>query len=204
MKHICKISFVLVSLYFLPHFAMAENQVGIIDLKKVFDGYWKTKRVKAELDQAELAARKELKDIVDDWNKSKKEYQALLESAKDSAVSADERDKRNKAAEVKFRQLKETEMTAQQVERRATSELDEKSRSNREKILVDIRDAVNASAKSAGYSFVVDVGANSVSGTPVVIYNNGQNDITEPILAKLNAGEPADSSKSAAPGVEKK
>ena len=39
-------------------------------------------------------------------------------------------------------------------------------------------------------SILIDTSAKSLVGTPVVLYNNGQNDLTEEILSQLNAGAP--------------
>ena len=60
----------------------------------------------------------------------------------------------------------------------------------REKILGAIRDIINAKAKATGYSLVIDVAAESVNQTPVVMYNNGDNDITGAVLKELNASAP--------------
>ena len=47
----------------------------------------------------------------------------------------------------------------------------------------------------AGYAMVVDTSADSAKGTPIVLFNTGENDITETILSQLNSTAPADVTK---------
>ncbi len=61
----------------------------------------------------------------------------------------------------------------------------------RDGILQDIHSAVEAKAKSAGYTMVIDTAAESINGTPIVLFSNGENDMTDAILQQLNAGAPA-------------
>jgi len=57
-------------------------------------------------------------------------------------------------------------------------------------ILRDIRDLVEAKARAGGYTLVIDVTAKSAVGTPVVLYTNGQNDMTQEVLSQLNSTAP--------------
>src|SRR2546427_88202 len=59
-----------------------------------------------------------------------------------------------------------------------------------ENILRDIRDLVDAKAKAGGYTLVIDIAAKSAVGTPIVLYTNGQNDMTQEVLLQLNSTAP--------------
>jgi hypothetical protein len=59
-----------------------------------------------------------------------------------------------------------------------------------ENILRDIRDLVDAKAKAGGYTLVIDIGAKSAVGTPIVLYANGQNDMTQEVVGELNSTAP--------------
>ena len=63
----------------------------------------------------------------------------------------------------------------------------------RDQILREIRETVVSKSKAAGYTFVMDVAADSVNQTPIVLYTNGENDLTEELLRQLNANAPAGS-----------
>lgn len=187
-----------------PAAAQTSNTVAIINLKKVFDNYWKTKRSKAVIEQQRADADKQDKELIESWKKSREDYQKLLESASDQTVSTEERDRRKKSAEAKLRELKATEQDIQLFERRTASQLEDSMRSMVDNLFEEIRTAVNGKAKAAGYSLVVDTSAETPRGTPVVIYNNGENDITETILSQLNAGAPVEPPKAEAPKAGEK
>src|SRR2546421_3096230 len=91
--------------------AHAQSRIATVDLRKIFDNYWKTKQADAALKDRAQDMEKEHKTMLDDWKKAKEDYQTLLASANDQAVSADQRDKRKKLAEEKLKQIKDSEDT---------------------------------------------------------------------------------------------
>jgi len=175
--------------------AMAQNRIATVDLRKVFDGYWKKKQAEAALKDRNADMEKEGRNMLDDYKKVKDDYQSLLSSANDQAVSTEERDKRKSAAEEKLRRMKEMEETITQYQRQASTTIGEQSQRMRSNILKEIRDVVNAKAKAAGYFLVIDSAAESINSTPVFLYSNNENDITDAVLQQLNSTAPADALK---------
>ena len=103
----------------------------------------------------------------------------------------EEREKRKKSAEDKFKQIKESEDSITQYERQARSTLEEQKKRMRDRIVEEIRATVTGKAKVAGYAMVFDIASEGVNNTPIVLYSNNENDITEAVLAQINAGAPA-------------
>ena len=184
--------------------AWAQGRIATIDLVKVLDKYWKREQAEAVLKERLADMEKEFKNMGTDFNKAKDEYQKDLAGANDQAVSQEERDKRKRAAEDKLKYLRDQEDTMRQYRAQATATLDEQGRRMRENILGEIRTLVNAKAKTAGYAMVVDTSADSAKGTPIVLFNTGENDITETILSQLNSTAPADVKKADAKKDDKK
>jgi outer membrane protein len=175
--------------------ALAETRIATVDLRKVFDNYWKTKQADAALKDRAADMEKEHTNMLNDWKKAKEEYQSLLSTASDQAVSTDEREKRKKSAEDKLKYIKDTEDTIGQYERQARTTLDEQRKRMRENILGEIRTVLTAKGKSGGFSLVIDTAAESFNNTPIVLYTNNENDLTESLLTQLNLGAPADTLK---------
>jgi outer membrane protein len=175
--------------------AWGQGRIGTVDLRKLFDNYWKTKQADAALKDRGADIEKEFKSMRDDWKKAKDDYQALITEANNQTLSLEERDKRKKSAEDKFKQIKESEDAMTQYERQARTTLDEQKKRMRDSILEEIRTTINGKAKAAGYALVVDTVAESANNTPVVLYSNNENDITEAVLSQLNAGAPAEAPK---------
>jgi outer membrane protein len=177
--------------------AWAQTRVATVDLRKLFDGYWKTKQADAALKERVADLEKEDKGLREDLKRITAEYQKLLADANDQAVSAEERDKRKLAAESKLKNIKETEDAVVQFGRQARTTLDEQKRRMRDNILAEIRTVVNARSKSGGFALVVDTASESGNGTPIVLFTNGENDLTEGVLTQLNAAAPVDTTKPA-------
>lgn len=169
----------------------AQNKIATIDLKRVFDGYWKTQQADGSLREKAGEFEKKNKLMVEDYQKATEEYKKVLDSANDAAVSIEEKDKRKKAAEAKLLEINEIEQSIKQFERSARAQISEQQRLMREKILNEIRELINAKAKAAEYNLVIDTAAESINTTPVILYKSGQADLTEEILTQLNATAPA-------------
>jgi outer membrane protein len=173
----------------------AQSRIATVDLRKVFDNYWKTKQADAALKERAADMEKEHTNMLNDWKKAKEDYQAVLASASDQAVSADEREKRKKAAEDKLKYIKDTEESIAQYERQARSTLDEQRKRMRENILGEIRNVLNAKGKASGFSLVIDTAAESLNNTPIVLFTNNENDLTDVLLSQLNLGAPPETAK---------
>jgi len=207
MKNFLTRSFCLVFLLSLVAGPVwAQERLATVDLKKVFENYWKRKEGDAAIKERVATMEKENGEMLESFKKGKEEYNTLLASANDPAVSTDEKDKRKKASEDKLKQLKSTEESIAQYQKQARETVEQQMRRMRENILAEIRTAVNAKAQGAGYSLVIDTAAETVNGTPVVLYSAGKDhDLTEGVLAQLNAAAPAGTrTEESKPATEKK
>ena len=172
--------------------AYAQTQkVGVIDLKKVFDGYYKTKQADAQLKERAADAEKVLRGMVEDLQKSGEEYKKLMDGVNDAAISADERDRRKKNSESKLLELQEVERSVKKYRADTQQALDDQKRRMRESILREIRDVINAKAKAANLTHVFDTAAESLNMTPFLLYTTGENDISDAVLKDINASAPA-------------
>lgn len=173
--------------------AFAQYRIATVDLGRVFTNYWKTKQAQATIDQHRMDIEKRGKEMVDTFNKAKADYQKLLDSVNDTAVSDEERDKRKKEAEDKLKDLKDQNDRLAEYDRGSQASLHEELTRTRDNIVAEIRVAVTAMAKADGYTLVIDTAAQSINETPVVLYAApSKDDITDAVLKQLNMGAPAD------------
>jgi outer membrane protein len=162
----------------------AELKVGIIDLKKVFEGYYKTRLANAALEDEVNGLRKDNKALVEDHTKAVDDYKKAMDEANNQAISADEREKRKKEAEGKLIKINDLRQTIEQ--------FSEKKRITQEKILNEIKEAITAKSKAAGFTLVLDTSSADPQRLPTVLYSSGENDLTAVILDHLNANAPPD------------
>jgi Skp family chaperone for outer membrane proteins len=170
--------------------AQAQPKVAVINLKTVFDGYWKTKQSDVSIKDRQAEFEKERKKMVEDYQKANDEYRKMSESASDPAVSGDERDRRKKTAEGKLAEIKEIEQNIQQFDRQFRTQISDQIKRMRDNIMREIIDVVTSKAKAGAYNLVLDTAAESVSQTPVILFNSGTPDLTEEVLTELNAKAP--------------
>jgi outer membrane protein len=170
--------------------ARAEAKIATIDLRKVFDSYYKTKQADEILKKEADDVQKDRKDMVDKYKNLEADWKKLIDRANDQAISSDERDKAKLQGEKKLVELRETEQAVNDYDRVAQQKLFEKKKLKWDAIVAEIRQVVNAKSKSAGYSLVLDVSGDTMNNTPMVLYTDGQNDVTDMILKELNATAP--------------
>jgi len=193
----------LVFLLAMP--AMGQSRTATVNMAKIFDNYWKKDQAQAALDQRRAEFEKEGKGMMDDYNKARDEYNKLLDSANDQSVTSEAREKRKSAAEDKLREIKTAENTIRTFKSTMDDQLSSQTKRMRDAILQDIRTAVTAKAKASGFAMVVDSSAESINGFPVLLYSNGENDMTDSVLSQLNAGAPvSDGSKTTPKPDDKK
>jgi outer membrane protein len=173
---------------FLSSSALADTKIGTVDLRKLFDNYWKTKTAQGAIQERAAQLDKDDKGMKDDLKKGSDDYQKLLLQVNDQGISTEERERRKQAADDKLKQLQSSKTAIDQFERQAQTTLGEQRQRMRDNILGEIKAAVNAKAKADGYSLVLDSASETVNGTLTVVYTNGENDLTDTILSQLNAG----------------
>jgi Skp family chaperone for outer membrane proteins len=170
--------------------ATAQTRIGTIDLRKVFDGYWKTQQADRSLKERAAELDKEHKSMIEGFRVDEATFTNTVASIKDQAVSEEERERRQKSAEEQRLKLQEKGRSIEQYERQARTTLDEQRKRMRENILTEIKSAINSKAKAAGYSYVLDTAAQTANDTPFVLYSTGENDLTDEVLTHLNVNAP--------------
>src|SRR6185436_7129109 len=171
--------------------ACAEHKIATVDLRKVFDNYWRTKQADANIKEQAADLEKERKSMTDRFQANEEKYKKLLDGANDIALSATERDKRKKDAENELVNLREMETRIRQFDNTSKAALGEKQRRMRDNILQEIRDTIKARVKTGGYTLVLDTAAETPNSTPIVLYTAGNDDLTDVVLSQLNISAPA-------------
>ena len=170
--------------------AQAQPKIATVDLRKIFEGYYKTKQADAQLRERGTDAEKQYKGMLEDYQKANEEYKKLVESANDQAVSSEEREKRKKSAENKVTELNEIEKTLAQFKREKQATFEEQKKRMRDQIVREIREQINNKARAEGFTFVLDSSAESINQAPFILFTNGQNDLTDGILSQMNLAAP--------------
>jgi outer membrane protein len=187
--------------------ALAQGKVGVINLTKVFDEFWRTKQADAQIKDRLAEFEKMGQSMYDDYKKANEEFGKQFEAANDPSLSKEEADKRRKDLDKKRKDMMEMESNIKQFQSNSQRALMEQRGRVRESILRDVRGVLEEKAKASGYATVLDVSALSANGTPVVIFTTlagGESDLSELVAKTLGATAPPDSTKSDASKVDAK
>jgi Skp family chaperone for outer membrane proteins len=180
----------------------ADLKIAVVDVRKVFDGYYKTVQANMVITNEAAEMQKGLNAMVADADKVKDLYKQAFDRANDQAISSDEREKSKMVAQQKLVELQSMQSEIEQYNSREQSRLAEKRRQRIDTIVGEIREVLSAKAKAGGFTLVLDKSGETIPGVPLVLFSNGENDLTEALLKDLNATAPVAPAPEAKPGAK--
>jgi outer membrane protein len=167
--------------------AGAQTKLASVDMKKLFNGYYKTKLAQSSLENRKSELRKEIKDMSDSLDKAQADYKKLLDQSTDQAISSGEREKLKQSVADKAKEINNSRGAIEQFQRQAEAQLADQSQRMSGNLVGEIQKAVADKAKAGGYSMVLNS-----SSVEVVVFASTSTDITPSVLAQLNEGAPID------------
>lgn len=174
-----------------PTAARAQGKIGIVNLRIVFEGYYKRKLADAKIKERAGELDKELEDLLGKRKAAEEIYNTAAASANDLAAAKEERDRRKIEADQKLADVKKLEQDITRFRQQAEAILREQQTRMRTRVLEEIQAEVEVKARAEGYYLIIDRDADSRNDTKVLVFHNGDHDITDAVLAKLNASAPA-------------
>jgi outer membrane protein len=182
-------------------------KIGTVDMKKVFESYYKTKDAEARINEARSAAKKELDDRMDVYNKGVAEVKKLNEEIDKPELSKENKEQRSKARDEKVAELKTMEREINEFRVTREKQLQEQSVRMRGGIVEEINKVVGDKVKAENFQVVFDKSGPSLNGVPVVLFAKDEFDFTPEVITALNknkGNEPAPKAAAAAPPKETK
>lgn len=205
MKHASFASAALAAVLWLgaasPVAAQGSFKIGIIDMKRVFSEYYKTKDAEKSVNDGKEAAKKQLdernakyRDLIGKWQESQK----LIN---DPAISDELRLQKRKEAEELSSEAKSLEREMAEFRQRREQQLQEQVTRVRKGILDEIKVLVEKRAKDANYDLVFDKSGMGVNGVPFLLFSKDAVDFSQDIVTELNKDAPKEEAKPAKPAA---
>ena len=180
-----------------PVAAQGSFKIGIIDMKRVFSEYYKTKDAEKSVNDGKEAAKKQLdernakyRDLIGKWQESQK----LIN---DPAISEDLRAQKKKEAEELSSEAKSLEREMAEFRQRREQQLQEQVTRVRKGILDEIKVLVERKAKDANYDLVFDKSGMGVNGVPFLLFSKDAVDFSQEIVGELNKDAPKEAAAAA-------
>jgi outer membrane protein len=189
--------FAVVGLSAVPPAAAQQMKVGTVDMKKIFDGYYKTKEAESRINEQRNAARKELEDRMDAEKKMLDEVKKIDEDLQNPALSNEEKARKSKLRGDKAMELQNMDREIREFETSREKQLQEQSTRMRAGIVDDINKVVADRVKAESYSLVFDKSGPSLNSVPVVLFSVENYDFTNDVISLLNKNRSREESASA-------
>ena len=179
--------------------ASAQNiKLGIVDMNKVINGYYKTKDAEAKLNDAREGAKKELDERMESHRQLLDEINTLNKDIDNAALSASAKADRNKKRDDKIAQVRALEQEIQDFKTSRERGLQEQLMRLRNQVVEEIMAVINARVKADNFDLVLDKGGLSSLGIPVVLHANDKLDFSDDLISQLNKNRPAAATPSGA------
>lgn len=200
------------ALALLPAPASAQSvtiRIGTVDMKKVFESYYKTKDAESKINEARNNAKKELEDRMDQAKKLLEEVKKLDEDIARPELGKEAKEQKTKSRGEKAGELQTMDREIREFQSSREKQLQEQSVRMRGGIVDEINKVVTDKVKADGYDIVFDKSGPSLNGVPILLYSKESYDFTADVVTALNkskgeaAPEPA-AKPAAAPTKAKK
>jgi len=173
----------------------ADLKVGTIDMKAVFDGYYKTKEAEAKINEARTQAKKELDERLDVFNKAQEEARKLNDEANKPELSEKAKAEKSKALNEKLQALGTLQREVQEFQQTRERQLSEQSVRSRNVLLEDLNKVIADKVKAAAYDLVLDKSGQSLNAVGILVYSKDSFDFTNDVIAEVNKASKSSPSK---------
>jgi outer membrane protein len=187
--------------------AAAQLKIGTVDMKSVFEKYWRTKEAEAKMNEVRAQVKRELDERSEKRKALEGDILKLNDELKKPEVGPAKKEAAAKDREKKIGEYQELMKDLQSFTQEKDKTLADQTLRIRNGIVDDIKKVVNDRVKSEQYDLVFDVSGNSINNVPVVMYAAEKYDFTKEVIDRLNAdgtGAAATEEKPAAAPEKKK
>ncbi len=170
----------------------AELKIATVDLDKVFTAHPKTQAAEADLKKAEDAIQAEMDRMVAEGRALEESVAKLREAAKNPLLTEEARLTRRNEAEEKLTELQEFQLRARRTQETKLKQMREQVMKSRQGIVDELMAALEQFAQAGDYDLVLDRSGMTMNAIPLVAYSKPELDVTDKLIAFLQAKATAD------------
>lgn len=178
--------------------AQPAVKLVVVDMAKVYDGYYKAEDGIAKLQDAEKKAQEQVEELNKQGQILVDEYKELMEQSKSTVLTAEARGKAEAEAQKKLEEIQRKQGAVQDFTAKTRNSLQKRMKDQRDLLLEEITKVVNDMAKRKGATLAIDKSGPTLFGIPGVLYADSSYEITDEVLKEVNKDRPAGSPAAAA------
>lgn len=180
----------------VPVSAQSTFKVGVVDMKRVFAEYYKTKEAEKSVNDGKEAAKKQLDERSNKYRDLIKKLQDGQKVIADPAISEEMRVSKNRELQDLAAEAKSLEREIEEFRRRRETQLAEQINRARKGILDEIKVLIERRAKEANYDLVLDKSGTGINAVPFLLYSKDAVDFSDDIIKELNKDAPPEDAAS--------
>lgn len=171
----------------------ADLKVGLVDLRKAFAEYYKSKDASTTLQSHVSEAKEQINERFAKYKALMDEIQKLDKERTDPVLSGEARNKKDADFRNKAQELRSLEQDINEFKGRRQAQIDEEQRQQAKGIYDEIVKVVNDKAALAGFDLVLDKSNVGIGGVPFLVYSKtgAVIDFTSEVIVELNKNAPA-------------
>ena len=170
--------------------ASAELKIGSVDMKKIFESYWRTKEAETKMSETRAVLKRDLDERMEKRKELQDSIEKLNDDIKKPELSKDRATTKMKERDDKIAEWQNMMRELQAYQMEKEKQLADQTLRIRNGIVDEIRKVVDDKVKSIGFDLVFDTSGNSINNVPVILYAKESYDFTKEIVDKLNAERP--------------
>ncbi len=180
-----KISLVT-ALMFFAVFAYAQKTplVLTVDMGQLYNDYWKAQEAQEKFNSSVENAQQEIQTMIDEGMAMAQDLQGMQEKLNNPALSEDAKKEIATEAQAKANLIRQKELDVNNYRQQTDRTLQQRRQSIVNLHLSEIKEVVVEVAKSKGADLVLNTNGLAV------VYFDPSFDVTQDVLAKLNANKP--------------
>ena len=171
--------------------AQPAVKLVVVDMAKVYDGYYKSEDGNAKLRDAEQKAQEQVEELNKQGQTLVDEYKELVEQSKSTVLTPEARTKAEGEAQKKLEEIQRKQGAVQDFTTKTRNSLQQRMKNLRDVLLEEITKVVNDIAKRKGATLALDKSGPTLFGIPGVLYADPAYEITEEVLKEINKDKPA-------------
>lgn len=170
--------------------AAADVKIGTVNMKSIFDNYYKTKEADAKLNEVRNSYQKELDEKTEKIKALEADITKDREELKKTELSDAKKAPIAKAQEKKLQEWQGAMMAKQKFQQEQGKQIEGQIMRIRTILVGDITKVVNDKVKSDGFDLVLDTsGFSANNALPVVFFARESYDFTKVVIEQLNASK---------------
>jgi len=171
--------------------ASAQVKIGTVDMKKCFDGYYKTKDAEANMNDVRSVVKKDLDEKVEKFKQLKSEIDKLSDDAKQPELAKEKVTDKAKQHDAKIAEANVMMREIEQFRMEKEKQLADQTLRMRNGIVDEIKKVITDKVQADGYDIVFDTSGTTANSVPAVLYAKETYDFSKEIIEALNKNRPA-------------